>query len=93
MSTIVRKRKKTYSFDPGNSFLPLFPVSAGEVVEDETLYEQQLQLSSILETAASSEEALGLLRKSSLAYSDWEIESWEPAMIETAMRIAQKWKK
>ncbi|HWK04739.1 MAG TPA: DUF692 family protein [Puia sp.] len=75
-----------------NSFLPLCPITPGEIIEDEILYEQQLQLSGILETAASYEEALGLLRQSSLSHSDWEIESWEPAMLETAMKIAQKWR-
>src|SRR5258708_11328910 len=78
--------------NPGNSFLPLFPVPPGDIIEDEILYEQQLQLSAILETATSYEEALGLLRQSSLSHSDWEIENWEPALLETAMRIAQKWK-
>ena len=76
----------------GNSFLPLFPVLPGEIIEDELLYEQQRRLSTILESAASCEEAIGLLRKSSLSHSDWQIESWQPAMLETALRIAQKWK-
>jgi len=92
MEKIVRKRKKPFTLDRGNSFLPLSPVAAGAVIEDEALYAQQLQLSSILESAVSYEEALGLLRASSLSHSDWEIENWDPAMLETAMKIAQKWK-
>ena len=75
-----------------NSFLPLVAPSPGEMIEDEILYAQQLQLSSILETAASYEEAIGLLRKSSLSHSEWQVENWQPAMLETAMKIAQKWK-
>jgi uncharacterized protein len=77
----------------GNSFLPLFPVLPGEIIEDELLYEQQLRLSAVLETAGSYTEAMGLLQQSSLANSDWQIESWQPAMLETAMKIAQKWKR
>jgi uncharacterized protein (UPF0276 family) len=76
-----------------NLFLPLSPVLTGNVIEDEKLYKQQLELSHILESASSHEEALHLLKNSSLAHSDWQIEKWEPAMIETAVKIAQKWKK
>jgi hypothetical protein len=78
---------------PFNSFMPLVSLSPGEMIEDEILYAQQLRLSAILETAASCEEALGLLRQSSLSHSDWNIEDWDPALVETAMKIAQKWKR
>jgi len=93
MESIVRGKDKSYSLERGNSFLPLFPVSPGDIIEDEILYDQQLQLSTILETSVSYEDALYLLGTSSLSHSDWEIENWEPPMIETAMKIAQKWKK
>lgn len=81
------------SWIPFNSFPPLISLSPGEIIEDKVLYVQQLQLSAILETAASCEEALGLLSQSSLAHSDWNIEDWDPALVETAMKIAQKWKR
>jgi hypothetical protein len=93
MENIVHKENQTRSFNPVNSFLPLSPLHTGNIIEDESLYDQQLQLSSILETSGSYEDAIYSLSQSSLAYSDWKIENWEPYMIETAMKIAQKWKK
>lgn len=62
------------------------------VPESLALYQQQLDLSSILERASGYEEAVRLLNHSSLANSSWEIENWSPYMMETALRIAQKWK-
>lgn len=77
-----------------NSFHPLSILPPGVVVsEDETLYQQQLELSSILESSPSYASAMHSLSTSSLAHSDWKIETWEPYMIETAIKIAQKWKK
>jgi hypothetical protein len=52
-----------------------------------------LELSFILETSASYEDAIHSLNESSLAHSAWQIEDWKPYMIETAIKIAQKWKK
>ncbi len=77
----------------GNPFHPLLPIITGPAVEDLHLYQQQLELSTILETAASYTEAMQLLSQSSLAHSDWRIEQWEPYMIDTAVKIARKWKK
>jgi hypothetical protein len=93
MEKIVQASVPPQRPGPGNSFLPLFSLPTGKVVEDGNLYEQQIQLSAILETSASYGEAVRLLRQSSLAQSEWGIEQWQPSMIETAMRIAQKWKK
>ena len=59
---------------------------------DENLYAQQRALSTILEQSASVEIAQTALRQSPLAHSDWHIEDWQPAMLETAIHIAQKWK-
>lgn len=74
-------------------FLPTLPLSTGPAVEDLSLYAQQLELSAILETAGSYDAAMHLLAQSSLANSDWRIEQWEPYMIETAVKIARKWKR
>lgn len=75
-------------------FLPKELLSLNEPVpESLTLYQQQLALSSILESATSYQEALHLLTNSSLAHSAWQTEKWSPYMLETALRIAQKWKK
>jgi uncharacterized protein (UPF0276 family) len=76
-----------------NGFLPNSILLPDEKAEDETLYRQQLELSEILETAATYEEVIKRLNNSSLACSAWKIETWEPCMVEVAMKIAQKWKK
>ena len=93
MEEIVRRNNKESDAGSVDPFLPLSPLSTGIAVEDMTLYQQQLELSSILESSASYEEAMQVLTQSSLANSDWRIEQWEPYMIETAVKIAQKWKK
>lgn len=85
------QQKKTHSWN--NQFLPLSPIILGEPVEDEQLYQQQMHLSTILETAVSTEDAQQLLEKSTLAHSAWKTETWSPYMLETAIRIAQKWKR
>lgn len=75
-----------------NTFLPTGPVSCGSPVEDALLYAQQAELSTILETATTYAHASQLLTSSKLANTDWEVEKWEPHMLETAISIAQKWK-
>ncbi len=92
MQQIVSQKNEILRPESSNSFMPSNELSLGNIVEDEILYEQQLQLSSILETAVSYDDAIGSLHRSSLAGTDWQIEKWEPYMIETAMKIAQKWK-
>lgn len=77
---------------PANSFRSAQLPALGPALEDRQLHEQQMQLSCILESAATFEEAHRRLHTSSLANSDWNIEAWEPHMLETAVRIAQKWK-
>jgi uncharacterized protein len=93
METIVKQKNKQRPDIPVNSFLPVLPISLGKVEEDETLYTQQLELSAILESASTYNEAISELSRSSLAHSSWKIEQWEPYMIEAAMKIAQKWKR
>jgi uncharacterized protein (UPF0276 family) len=84
-----------------NPFLPTGPFQSGNTeiiqipgmpLEDETLYARQLELSTILESSNSLESALLQLQQSSLANTDWNIENWAPSMLETAIKIAQKWK-
>lgn len=93
MENIVQQKNTHRSLGPYHSFLPPAPIISGPVVEDETLYRQQQELSVILESAVSTEQALYRLQQSSLAGSGWLIEQWDPCMVETAMKIAQKWKK
>ena len=75
-----------------NNFLP--PIINIDInpVEDEVLFKQQNQLSAILETATSYEKALQLLHQSGFSNTEWQIEKWQPYMLETAIGIAQKWK-
>jgi uncharacterized protein len=76
-----------------NDFLPKTPIKLSKKpVENVTLYQQQLQLSMILETAKDYNDARQLLNTSNLAHTDWAIENWPPEMLETAVAIAQKWK-
>jgi uncharacterized protein (UPF0276 family) len=75
------------------SFMPQQPLVPGPVVTDETLSEQQHLLSHLLETAPSVAAAQLQLNASPLANTNWQIEKWEPHMLETAISIAQKWKK
>lgn len=93
MEQIVKEHDGGDTDHPLNDFLPLAEPSPGSAIEDDALYRQQLELSFILETAASYEDAVAALETSSLARSDWRIEHWKPYMLETAIKIAQKWKK
>lgn len=92
MQRIVQEKSKMSAPGAAETFLPGAILLMEEKAEDETLYQQQLELSRILETAATYEEVINRLNKSSLALSDWNIEDWEPYMVEVAMKIAQKWK-
>ncbi len=91
MNAVIRRKEKIGA-QPVNLFLPEKHVPFGKPAEDDSLYRQQLQLSEILENAGSYSEARQLLAASELAHSAWETEKWAPYMLETAMRIAQKWK-
>jgi len=75
------------------SFLPNLPhLVDNQVLESKELAQQQQVLSSILEQSTDYEQVVGALHNSELQHSDWQIEQWQPAMIETAWAIAQKWK-
>jgi uncharacterized protein (UPF0276 family) len=73
------------------SFLPPILDISNPPIEDYMLYQQQLELSAILETAGSYGEARQRLDQSTLAHSAWRIGDWEPYMLETAISIARKW--
>jgi hypothetical protein len=93
LQTIVRRQNEKERCHSTNSFLPLQPLATETIAEDEVLHNQQIQLSAILEASNSYEETIHLLKTSCLAHSDWKTENWEPYMLETAVNIAQKWKK
>ena len=76
-----------------NHFLPADqkPLAATPA-EDTALAAQQSTLKQMLESAPDFFALRDDLNMSPLKNSDWNIEKWEPAMLETAMLIAQKWK-
>lgn len=92
LEKIVQQKNKNITDFSHHPFLPKDFLLDSNIVKDEILYQQQIQLSNILETSNSYEDAIHRLNKSTLANSDWKIENWEPHMIETAICIAQKWK-
>lgn len=75
-----------------NSFLPAEFILADRPLENETLHLEQIQLSMILENCEGVLDAISKLHQSSLAKSDWKIEEWGEDMLETAIKIAKKWK-
>lgn len=92
MKRIVTDLTGNNSSHPTNHFIPPTPNFSENPLEDLLLHQQQLELSSILENAPNLERAKTLLSQSSLSESDWKCESWSLHMLETALRIAQKWK-
>ncbi len=93
MAAIIRRHIPTDNLSGINEFASKIEMPEGPPLEDEVLYGQQRELSYILENAADVTTAENLLCKSSLAKTDWRIEDWDPAMLETAVRIAQKWRR
>jgi uncharacterized protein (UPF0276 family) len=93
MESILQQKNKLRTENGLNDFLPLPILENGAIAEDELLFQQQRELSNILESDLSYSEAMTVLNQSSLANSAWKIEHWHPAMFETAMQIARKWKK
>lgn len=93
MHAIVLSHNQTDSSFSSNDFAckELLP-AANNPYEDLQLYEQQKVLSDILENVDSVAHAKALLAASNVASSDWNCESWDDAMLQTAIAIAQKWK-
>lgn len=75
-----------------NTFMPAGLPDTGTVVEDEYLYAEQQILSFILEHAKDHEDAIYQMKQTALRESSWDIEHWQPEMVDAAIRIAQKWK-
>jgi len=89
----ICKKQNALKPKANNNFLPVQHISKSKIFEDIQLYNQQNELSSILENALSFEDAKSKLNNSSLKNTDWQIEHWENSMLETAFNIAQKWRK
>ena len=92
MKQIIQTIASANDSTPLNDFLVNLSEQLRLPCEDFVLHEQQQQLSTILETAADTSEARQRLAHSALANTAWKIEEWEPQMLETALKIAQKWK-
>jgi uncharacterized protein (UPF0276 family) len=93
MESIVADINKKRLDTSSNDFLPAEMFQLDYIPEDEHLYNQQMELSDILENAPTYEDAMLTLNRSSLTNSSWQIEKWQPYMVETAMQLAKKWKK
>lgn len=89
---IVEKENTQSNNIHTNNFLPTEIMLNKHPVEDVALYAQQVALSNILESASSYKHALQLLGASGFSNTFWNIEQWQPYMLETAIAIAQKWK-
>lgn len=93
LQEIVHQANNVLSSTKTNSFIPHnLPLFGQPVPEDLFLFMQQNELTEILETAENYEQAMKRLTHSSLSKSDWHIETWKPEMLETALKIARKWK-
>ena len=90
MATIVQKNNPIK--EDQNTFLPNRKYELGEAVQDLQLYQEQMELSEILETAKDWKEAQRQIQASSLVGSAWKTEQWAPHMLDTVLKIAQKWK-
>lgn len=89
---ILHKEDNSVATKAAQDFLPSAVFDEGKPIEDEKFYTQQMVLSHILETALDCKHAIKLLQESNLSHTDWDIENWQPYMLETAIAIAQKWK-
>ena len=93
MTAIVRRFNSADRLPGSNDFEANGPLPDAPPLEDETLHRQQRELSHILENAVDAATAQTLIRNSCLADTDWRVEHWDPAMLETAVRIARKWRR
>lgn len=75
-----------------HDFLPMKYTLNAVPLEDEALYQQQIQLTDILENAGDLKSAQAQLIACGLADSDWQARYWAPEMLDTAINIARKWK-
>lgn len=92
LTAILEGANKCLEPTPTNNFFASEIIPCVHPLEDEALFKQQSALSSILETAHSYNHAVQLLQTSGFSNTAWNIEQWQPHMLETAIAIAQKWK-
>ena len=75
-----------------NDFLPVPFALNTDPLEDDALYQEQMQLTNILENTADLKTVQAQLAACGLADSAWQTRTWAPEMLESAIKIAQKWK-
>jgi hypothetical protein len=92
MKAIIKSKAQVASPELRNSFLPNTNKLRRVALQDEDLHHSQMLLSEIIEETNDYDSVVDALQQSALAKSEWNIESWEPKMIETLVAIAQKWK-
>ncbi|MCB0644088.1 MAG: DUF692 family protein, partial [Phaeodactylibacter sp.] len=93
MKTLVEHHNQERNTGPENDFQNPHPIQlAPTPAQNADLARQQQSLSDILETAENLAAAQSALAASPLAQSSWQVERWHPAMLETVLQIAQKWK-
>ncbi len=92
MDGIIKQKKDLLPNIKKKSFLAENSIPLGKPLEDKILHDQQIELSEILENSKNYVDAQNRLKSSTLAKTAWEIEKWEPTMIETVFQIVQKWK-
>jgi len=93
MEKIVSKHNDQNRVATIKPFLPPKFQKLADPFEDINLYHQQIALSNVFETATDTSHAQELLGRSDLANSEWQVEKWDPVMLETVIQIAQKWAK
>lgn len=91
LSSIVESKKENGPVNANNFIAPEITLELMPV-EDEVLFQQQTALSNIFEKATSNVHALQLLHNAGFSNTAWNIENWQPHMLETAIAIGQKWK-
>ncbi len=92
MDKIVRQKNENLPDVKKESFFSNKTISFEKPLEDQLLHDQQTELSNILETSKNYREVQDRLESSILANTAWGVEKWEPVMIDTVFKIAQKWK-
>ena len=92
MNEIVQQKNELLAGTQKATFLAKNIDLNNAPIEDLNLHNQQMELSDILENSQNYLEVKTRLKESSLGNTAWEVENWEPAMVETVFQIAQKWK-
>jgi len=93
MSQILESFSQVNTAVVQNHFEPQKNLPASRPTESLALHKDQEVLSYILEQSQNHIEAQSALSQSRLAGSAWQVERWSPEMLDTALQIAQKWKK